>query len=53
MESFLDALNELIGSAEDISGAELIGALELTKQQLILDLLSSTDDDDDTDEADA
>lgn len=52
MESFLDALNELIGNADDVSGAELIGALELTKQQLIIDLLSA-DDEDDTEEADA
>ena len=42
MESFLDALNELISSTDGISGAELIGALELTKQQLILEML--TDD---------
>jgi hypothetical protein len=42
METFLDALNELISSTDSISGAELIGALELTKQQLILEML--TDD---------
>lgn len=52
MESFLDSLNDLIANADDISGAELIGALELIKQQLIIDLLSA-DDEDDTDEADA
>lgn len=46
MDSFLDALNELIASAEDLSAAELIGALELTKQQIILDLLSLDDDED-------
>lgn len=47
MESFLDALNELIASADDICGAELIGALELVKQQLIFDLLTTDDDTDD------
>ena len=45
MDSFLDSLNELISSAEDLSAAELIGALELTKQSLILDLLSIDDTD--------
>lgn len=46
MESFLSDLNDLIASADDISAVELIGALELTKQQLIFDLLTddSTDD---------
>lgn len=44
MESFLDALNELIASVEDLSGAELVGALELVKQQLILDLLTTDDE---------
>ena len=47
MESFLSCLNELIASAEDISSAELIGAMELTKQQLILDLLAEDDSSDD------
>lgn len=47
MESFLDALNELITSADDLCGAELIGALELVKQQLIFDLLNTDDDTDD------
>lgn len=46
MESFLSCLNELIESAEDISAAEMIGALEITKQQLILDLLADDSDDD-------
>lgn len=46
MDSFLDALNALIASAEDLSAAELIGALELTKQQVILDLLTLDDDED-------
>lgn len=46
MESFLDSLNKLISSADDLSGAELIGALELTKQQVILDLLTLDDDED-------
>lgn len=45
MESFLSCLSELIESAEDISAAEMIGALEITKQQLILDLLADDDDD--------
>lgn len=45
MDTFLDSLNELIASAEDLSGAELIGALELTKQQVILDLLTLDDED--------
>lgn len=44
MDSLLSCLNELIASAEDISAAEMIGALEITKQQLIFDLLSDDDD---------
>jgi hypothetical protein len=47
MESFLDALSELIASTDDLCGAELIGALELVKQQLIFDLLTTDDDTDD------
>lgn len=45
MESFLSCLSELIASTEDISTVELIGALEITKQQLLLDAFA-----DDTDE---
>lgn len=44
MESFLNALNDLMASAEDVSVIELIGALELTKQQLILETLSDDED---------
>lgn len=40
MESFLADLNDLIASAGDVSGVELIGALEFVKQQLILELLT-------------
>lgn len=45
MESFLDALNDLIATAADMSTAELIGAMEITKQQLVFDLLTEDDDD--------
>lgn len=47
MESFLSDLNDLIASAEDASAVELIGALKLTKQQLILDLFTDDNDTDD------
>lgn len=40
MESFLSGLNDLIYSAEGISDIEIIGALEVTKQQLMLELLT-------------
>ena len=50
MESFLACLEELIASAEDLSSAELIGAMELTKQQLILDLLTQDDSGDEASE---
>lgn len=45
MESFLACLNELIESAEDISTAELIGALEIIKQQILLDAFADDTDD--------
>lgn len=46
MESFLACLNELIESTEDISTAELIGALKITKQQILLDAFADDTDDD-------
>lgn len=45
MESFLSCLSDLIASTEDISTAELIGALELTKQQILLDAFADDTDD--------
>lgn len=44
MDTFLEALTDLIASAEDITVAEIIGALEITKQQVLLDLFSDDDE---------
>lgn len=40
MEFFLSSLNDLIASADGVSDLEIIGAIELTKQQLMLELLA-------------
>jgi hypothetical protein len=40
MESFLSSLNDLIASADGVSDIEIIGAIELTKQQLMLELFA-------------
>jgi hypothetical protein len=46
MEDFLTALNDLIGSLEDVTAIEVIGALELVKQRLAFDLLVDEDEED-------
>jgi hypothetical protein len=40
METFIAQLEELIEASEDASTAELIAALEITKQSLILSCLT-------------
>jgi hypothetical protein len=46
MEDFLTALDDLIGSLEDVTAIEVLGALELAKQRLAFDLLADDDDED-------
>jgi len=47
MEDFLTALDNLIDSLEDVTAIEVIGALELVKQRLALDLLADDEDEED------
>lgn len=43
MEDFLSKLDQLIGE-QDLSVIEIIGALELTKAELMLDVLSEVEE---------
>jgi hypothetical protein len=46
MEAFLEALDELIDShAEDLTGVELIGALQLAQHRIALNLLAYDSED--------
>lgn len=47
METFIAQLEELIESSEDISTAELIAALEITKQSLVLACLTADEEEND------
>lgn len=47
MEDFLTALDDLIGSLEDVTAIEVIGALELVKQRMVFDLLAAEEEEDD------
>lgn len=44
MEDFLPALDDLIGSLEDVTAIEVLGALELVKQRLAFDMLADEED---------
>ena len=44
MEDFLTALDDLIGSLEDVTAIEVLGALELAKQRLAFDMLADEDE---------
>ena len=46
MEDFLTALDDLIGSLEDVTAIEVLGALELVKQRMVFDLLVDEDEED-------
>jgi hypothetical protein len=46
MEAFIAQLEELIEASEEVSTAELIAALELTKQSLVLACLAGDEEDD-------
>ena len=47
MEDFLTALDNLIGSLEDVTAIEVLGALELVKQRLAFDMLADDEDEED------
>lgn len=47
MEDFLTSLDDLIGSLEDVTAIEVLGALELVKQRLAFDLLADDEDEED------
>lgn len=47
MEDFLTALDDLIGSLEDVTAIEVLGALELVKQRLAFDMLADEEDEED------
>lgn len=51
MEDFLLQLDNLVDSLEDVTAIEVIGALELVKQRLVID--AYVGDDEDQDETDA
>lgn len=44
MEDFLTSLDDLIGSLEDVTAIEVLGALELVKQRLAFDMLADDED---------
>ena len=44
MEDFLLQLDNLVDSLEDVTAIEVIGALELVKQRLVLDPLADDED---------
>lgn len=44
MESFLSDLGGLIAAQEELTVAEMVGALEIVKAELLNDLLISDDD---------
>jgi hypothetical protein len=47
MQDFLTALDDLIGSLEDVTAIEVLGALELVKQRLAFDMLADEEEEDD------
>jgi hypothetical protein len=47
MDTFIAQLEDLIESSEDVSTAELIAALEITKQSLVLACLTADDEEGD------
>lgn len=47
---FMDELSELIAKEEDMSFAEIIGALEITKEGIMDDLRCAADDGDEGEE---
>jgi len=44
MESFINKLNDLIAEQEDLTIAEIIGALEITKAELLESLFEVDED---------
>ena len=46
METFIAKLEELIEASEEVSTAELIAALEITKQSLVLACLTAEEEGD-------
>ena len=47
MEDLLTAIDDLIGSLEDVTAIEVLGALELVKQRLAFDMMADEDEEED------